>query len=197
MPFFADFARTAIRSDRSPTTRHAGSEPSAAPLRFAIPDGCCAGNAIQGRSSDTGADGTDGAARKHAARRMLRLCGIACTRQTARHSLPGVSRTMQPARYSVPGIVSIIHGRSSSITSAGEHRTRDISAPRRLAKAWSTTPKPNHTIRHLKCDRDHQPMSIGLSGSPCMWSGGRSWQPPLSAIDDSALGRHTTTRVAM
>lgn len=37
MPFFADFARTAIRSDRSPTTRHAGSEPSAAPLRFAIP----------------------------------------------------------------------------------------------------------------------------------------------------------------
>lgn len=59
-------------------TRHARSEPSAAPLRFAI-TGCCAGNAVQGwsvlsaaegnlsRSSDTGADGTDGAARKHAA----------------------------------------------------------------------------------------------------------------------------------
>ncbi|MGY4498419.1 hypothetical protein ACVWYH_002350 [Bradyrhizobium sp. GM24.11] len=36
-------------------------------VRFAIRGGCCAGNAIQGRSSDTGADGTDGAARKHAA----------------------------------------------------------------------------------------------------------------------------------
>lgn len=44
----AGFARAAIRSDRSPTTRHAGSEPSAAPLRFAITDGCCAANAIQG-----------------------------------------------------------------------------------------------------------------------------------------------------
>lgn len=40
------FARTAIRSDRSRTTRHARSEPSAALLRFAIPDGCCAGNAV-------------------------------------------------------------------------------------------------------------------------------------------------------
>lgn len=35
--FFAGFARIAIRSDRSRTTRHAGSEPSLAPLSL-IPD---------------------------------------------------------------------------------------------------------------------------------------------------------------
>lgn len=108
-------------------------------------------------------------------RRVLRLCGIACTRLDT-GSLGSLERCKR-ARYSVPGSVSIIHGRSSSIISAGEHRTRDISAPRRLAKAWSTAPKPNHTsaIRPLKCDRDHQPISIGLSGSPWMQSGGRSW----------------------
>lgn len=48
MPFFAGFARIAKRSDRSSTTRHAGSEPSSAPLRFAIRDGCCAGMPSRG-----------------------------------------------------------------------------------------------------------------------------------------------------
>ncbi|MER9855940.1 MULTISPECIES: hypothetical protein [unclassified Mesorhizobium] len=43
--FFAGFAWIAIRSDRSRTTRHAGSKPSSTRLSL-IPDGCCAGNAI-------------------------------------------------------------------------------------------------------------------------------------------------------
>lgn len=79
-------------------------------------------------------------------RRILRLCGTACTRQTARRWLAGFSRAMQPARYPIPGSVSIVHGRSSSTTVGWRASTRDISAPRRLAKAWRTGAKADPYI---------------------------------------------------
>lgn len=109
-------------------------------------------------------------------RRILRLCGTACTRQTPRRWLAGFSRAMQPARYPIRGSVSIVHGRSSSTLSAGEHRRATSLRHAGWQRPGAQARKPIHTssIRPLKCDRDHEPMSTGMSGSPWMQSAGPS-----------------------
>lgn len=107
-------------------------------------------------------------------RRILRLCGTACTRQTAWRWLLVLSNDATCALlnprvgFHRPWAQLVDNCRLASIDA------RHLCATRAGKGARSTAPKPIHTssIRPPKCNRDDQPMSIGLSGSPM--DGGRS-----------------------